>query len=204
MIKNIVFDLDGVLFDGCDFHAKMFIQAVLTIIPEHTLTREFHDEHLNALPTRYKLNKLGIDSDAAEKIYALKQSLTATMIGEYIYSDKKVQDICKKLQSLGYKIFCVSNSIRSTVDSCLSGMGVKHYFSGIISNEDTHVPKPSPEPYLTLYRTHGLNANECLILEDSAYGIESARTSGGNVLPVRDCSDVTLEKILHRLSDNAT
>ena len=25
MIRNIIFDLDGVLFDGCDFHAETFI-----------------------------------------------------------------------------------------------------------------------------------------------------------------------------------
>jgi len=200
MIKNIVFDLDGVLFDGCDFHAKVFIQAVLTVLPEHTLTREHHDAQLNALPTKYKLKKLGIDSETAERIYALKQDLTAIRIGEYIRPDKKVQDICVKLDALGYNIFCVSNSIRSTIDACLSGMGVKEYFSGIISNEDTSAPKPSPEPYLTLYRVYGLNPNECLILEDSAYGIESARTSGGNILPVRDCNDVTLEKILDTLS----
>lgn len=194
-----MFDLDGVLFDGCDFHAKLFIEAVLTILPEHTLTREFHDAQLNALPTRYKLKKLGIDSGTSERIYALKQELTATRIGEYIRPDKKVQDICAKLQSLGYQIFCVSNSIRSTVDACLSGMEVKEYFSGIISNEDTSVPKPSPEPYLTLYRLHGLNANECLVLEDSEYGIQSARDSGAYVLPVRDCDDVTLENILANL-----
>lgn len=199
MIRNIVFDLDGVLFDGCDFHAKMFIQAVLTVLPEHTLTREFHDAQLNALPTKYKLKKLGIDPETSERIYALKQELTATKIGEYIHPDKKVQDICAKLQSLGYKIFCVSNSIRSTIEACLSGMEVKEYFSGIISNEDTSVPKPSPEPYLTLYRVYDLKASECLVLEDSEYGIQSARDSGAQVLPVRDCDDVTLDKILANL-----
>jgi len=199
MITSIVFDLDGVLFDGCDFHAKMFIEAVLTILPDHTLTREFHDQELNALPTKYKLKKLGIQSEISDRIYALKQQLTATRIGDSIRPDKKVQDICVKLQALGYKIFCVSNSIRSTVEACLSGMEVKEYFSGIISNEDASAPKPSPEPYLTLYRLHGLSASECLVLEDSEYGIQSARASGAHVLPVRDCADVTLEKILGAL-----
>jgi HAD superfamily hydrolase (TIGR01509 family) len=199
MITSIVFDLDGVLFDGCDFHAKIFIEAVLTILPQFPLTRESHDQELNALSTKYKLKKLGIQSEISDRIYALKQQLTALRIGDSIRPDKKVQDICVKLQALGYKIFCVSNSIRSTVEACLSGMGVKEYFSGIISNEDTSAPKPSPEAYLTLYRLYGLSASECLVLEDSEYGIQSARDSGAHVLPVRDCNDVTLEKILGTL-----
>lgn len=28
MIRNVIFDLDGVLFDGRSFHAKCFIDAV--------------------------------------------------------------------------------------------------------------------------------------------------------------------------------
>jgi HAD superfamily hydrolase (TIGR01509 family) len=201
MIQNILFDLDGVLFDGCDFHAKMFIKAVSIILPEQQITRMYHDTHLNALPTRDKLKKMQIDPVTSQKIYTLKQELTASKIGESIHPDKKVEDICIHLRSLGYQLFCVSNSIRSTIETCLSGMGVRKYFTGVISNEDVCAPKPSPEPYLTLYRLYGLEPTECLILEDSEYGIASARASGGHVLPVRNCEDVTLELMLQRLEN---
>lgn len=201
MMKSVIFDLDGVLFDGCDFHAKAFIEAVSTLAPELKITREYHDAHLNALPTKHKLKKLGIDSATSERIYTLKQQLTETGLQEHVRPDKKVQDICITLTALGYKVYCVSNSIRSTVNTCLSGMGVKEYFSGIITNEDTSAPKPSPEPYLTLYREHGLDPRECLIVEDSEYGIQSARASGAHVLPVRDCDDVTLVAILQRIDE---
>jgi len=201
MIHNILFDLDGVLFDGCDFHAEMFIEAVARILPEKQITRKYHDSHLNALPTKEKLKKLQIHPAMAEKIYTLKQELTASKIGEFICPDKKVEDICIHLRSLGYQMFCVSNSIKSTIEACLSGMGVRKYFTGIISNEDTPAPKPSAEPYLTLYRLYALDPRDCLILEDSEYGIASARASGAHVLPVRNCEDVTLELILKRLEN---
>jgi len=75
-------------------------------------------------------------------------------------------------------------------------MGIIHNFTRIISNQDTTEAKPSPEPYLTLYRNYNLDPRECLIIEDSPCGIESAIKSGGNVLPVKNCNDVTLESIL--------
>ena len=59
--------------------------------------------------------------------------------------------------------------------------------------------KPSPEPYLTAYLRFNLNANECLIVEDSVSGIASAKASGGNVLEVSDVHDVTLSKLLKRI-----
>ena len=196
MIKNIVFDLDGVLFDGCNFHRDIFITAVKVVRPDIDISKEYHDTHLNALSTRNKLKRLGFDIDTSEQIYRIKQDLTKNMIGDYIKPDRKVQDICNQLKLLNYNLYCVSNSIRETVETCLNGMGVIHTFTGIISNQDTTEAKPSPEPYLTLYRNYNLDPKECLILEDSPYGIESATTSGGNVIPVKNCDDVTLDLIL--------
>lgn len=200
MIRNIIFDLDGVLFDGCDFHAETFIKAVQLVRPDIEITREYHDIHLNALPTRNKLKVLALDADICEKVYTLKQELTAKNIGEYIKPDLKVQTICAELKSRNYRLFCVSNSIRQTIITCLKGMGVIDYFEGIISNEDTTEAKPSPEPYLTLYRKFNLNPKECLILEDSPHGIESATKSCANVLPVKNCNDVTLELIIQNIN----
>jgi beta-phosphoglucomutase len=201
MIHSVIFDLDGVLFDGCNFHATTFLEAYNTVLANKKISREYHDEFLNGLSTRKKLSLLGVNSDDLERIYALKQELTASRIEQFIKEDVKVQDICKRLHSLHYDIFCVSNSIRSTVETCLRGMGVIQYFKGIISNEDTVEPKPSPEPYLTLFRKYNLEPKECLIVEDSPHGIESATKSGGNVLAVKDCSDVTIERIMSKVNE---
>lgn len=194
MIQNIIFDLDGVLFDGCDFHASIFLDVVQKVAPHLGLTREYHDMHLNALSTRKKAEVLNLSKEVAELIYTLKQEATCTALLDYVKRDQKVIDICKALRS-NYRLFCVSNSIRVTIETCLTGMGVIEFFSGIISNQDTTEPKPSPEPYLTLFKTYNLDPKECLILEDSPFGIESATKSGGHVLPVRNCDDVTLENI---------
>lgn len=196
MIRNIIFDLDGVLFDGCDFHAETFITALKMVVPDIEMNRDYHDKYLNALPTRNKLKALGLDADTSERIYILKQELTAKNIGAYIKHDTKLQDMCTELIARKYRLFCVSNSIRQTIEVCLQGMGIIDYFEAIISNQDTTEAKPSPEPYLTLYRRCILEPKECLIVEDSPHGIESATKSGANVLPVRDCNDVTLELII--------
>ena len=200
MIHNIVFDLDGVLFDGCSLHADLFLKALASICPEKAITREYHDTVLNALSTKQKLAKLECHAETSEKVYALKQELTAKEIRSHINLDKKVMELCIRLTTLGYNIFCVSNSIRSTVEACLSGMGVIKYFSGIVSSEDTRLQKPSPEPYLTLFRICNLDPKECLIVEDSPHGIEAATKSGAHVLPVKNCDDVSFRKIIQAIS----
>lgn len=200
MIKNIIFDLDGVLFDGCELHASLFLQAVNTICPQLSLSKEYHDQVLNGLSTKKKLEVLKIQEDDAKKIYDLKQEKTIQYLKENIESSPKNMEICETLLSEGYSIFCVTNSIRLTVEIILKGMRIYPYFKGIISNQDTTESKPSPQPYLTLFTKYGLNPKECLILEDSPHGIESARKSGGNLLCVSNCNDVTIENILNTIT----
>jgi len=199
MIRNIIFDLDGVLFDGVDMHAKLFIESLVTILPDSKLTREYHDFKLNNLSTRKKLRELGIDNETSEKIYKLKQELTLKSL-ELIKYNEKNEELCKKLICLGFRLFCVTNSSRHTVETVLSKMGIFSYFTGIISNQDVLECKPSPEPYLTCYMKYKINAYESLIVEDSPIGVESAKASGGNVLSVRDCNDVTFENILNEIN----
>ena len=199
MIKNIIFDLDGVLFDGCELHATLFIKAVKTVCPDILITKDCHDKELNGLSTKKKLEVLQINQNDSKNIYEIKQQMTFEHIQNNISSDAKNIEICKTLLSQGYQLFCVTNSIRNTVEMILKGMDIYPYFTGIISNQDTLEPKPSPAPYLTLYTKYGLNPKECLILEDSVHGIESARQSGGNLLCVADCTEVTLENILNAI-----
>jgi len=199
MISSVIFDLDGVLFDGCEFHANMFMESLWSVLGKSALTKEYHDAYLNGLSTKKKLEVLGICKEDSEKIYNIKQEITRKNIIHYIHPDLKVQGICNTLIGLGIKIYCVSNSIRETILRSLEGIGVLDLFSGIISNEDVKEPKPSPEPYLTLFQIYNLTPEECLIIEDSEYGIESARKSGGQVMHILNCESLTLDKILERL-----
>ena len=195
MIKNIIFDLDGVLFDGCDFHANIFIDSVNSVCPELKITKIYHDTHLNGMTTKHKLKILNISEKDSKSIYDLKQELTKINLTSYIKPKTEQIQLFEKLKSLNYNLYCVSNSIRSTVETCLKRLEIYSYFSGIISNEDTKEPKPSPMPYLTGYFKWNLNANECVILEDSVHGIYSAKTSGGHVLEISKMDDVNFENI---------
>jgi len=195
MIKNIVFDLDGVLFDGCDLHADFFLRALSHVRPDIAMNKQYHDTHLNGLPTREKLRILNVEGEEAAQIYSIKQELTSNHLFTIEPSVKNFK-ICAELKELGYNIYCVSNSIISTIHTVLSQMGILHLFSGIISNEDVSESKPSPIPYLTLYSKFNIQPEECLILEDSEFGILSATRSGGFTLCVRNCDDVTISNIL--------
>jgi beta-phosphoglucomutase-like phosphatase (HAD superfamily) len=56
-------------------------------------------------------------------------------------------------------------------------------FSAIVAAEDTPLSKPSPDPYLRALAilsafAPGLRGSECIAIEDSRWGLESARAAG--------------------------
>lgn len=203
MIKNILFDLDGVLFDGVKFHRDMFMAALLSAVPDTVITIEYHDTYLNGLSTKQKLHKLHtiglIRKEHIDVINDLKKKYTSENLNTLKINSSHIKEIIKTLRDMNYNLFCVSNSIKETCDVVLTKIGVYEYFTGIISNEDVIRPKPSPEPYLFAFKKYNLNPSECIILEDSHHGRESAYTSGAHVIPIVDTIDVTLKKILEHI-----
>lgn len=204
MIKHILFDLDGVLFHGSDLHRDCFLEAC-----DFRINRTVHDTHLNGLSTKQKLQWLRenrhFDETVLDSIESRKKSLTEERLTTVpVELHAHIQTLCKKLTEEGYTLYCVSNSIRTTVETCLRHLALTPYIKGYLSNEDVPAAKPSPEPYREAFRRWNLDPRECLILEDSIYGRTAALASGAHLLPIVDVLDTTYEKISQFLQQNCT
>jgi len=57
-------------------------------------------------------------------------------------------------------------------------------FKTTISSDDVTETKPNPEGYLKAASIIGVDIQNCLILEDSATGVQAARASGAKVIAV--------------------
>ena len=199
MIKAIFFDLDGVLFEGCNFHRDIFLMTIERFgIKE--VDEKYHDTFFEGLSTRQKIDILIEKGLLLLKnkmdFFDIKQNLTEIALSSEPKPNKYLQSVLTCLREKGYKLICVSNSVSNTVNKSLYLLGVKSFFDRIYSNEDCIHPKPSSEPYLNAFKKEGLRSSEVLILEDSIYGRTAAYTSGAHVLSIVDPMDTTLDKIL--------
>jgi len=194
--KCVLFDLDGVLVDACDWHYEALNRA-LKEVAYYEISRQDHYEKYNGLPTLTKLsmlNDMGVITDEdVRKISDVKQEHTIKVIEELCKRDQSKVELMRALKDNDYEIAVVTNSIRMTATLMLANSGVLPFVDLLISNEDTDRNKPYPDPYIIAIHLLNSSHNKTIIVEDSPKGIKAAKDSGAHVLEVKDATEVNLE-----------
>jgi HAD superfamily hydrolase (TIGR01509 family) len=206
MTKLIIFDLDGVLVEAKEIHYETLNSAIVDVTGNSNMAISW-DEHLSTydgLKTNEKLEMLTerkqLDPSFHKQIWERKQKYTLEALSE-LPQDKRLQEIFASLKSDGYMTACCSNSIRRSVLTMLSKLGLIEYMDLIISNEDVKNSKPHPEMYWKAMSMMGVLPEETLIVEDSPPGLLAASRSRANVLRVNNPRDLTKEKLYDKLQE---
>lgn len=191
-INCVMFDLDGVLVDACDWHYHALNRALLDVC-SFEISRHDHETKYNGLPTNVKLKMLGIDDSLSTEINNLKQHYTMDCIRQNANIMHEKILLHQYLKNQGVKIACVTNSIRMTATEMLFRTGQMEYIDLLVSNEDVKNNKPSPDCYEYAMSVLGVDPLCCVCVEDSPKGLQAAKaSSAAHVWEVRDTYDVTV------------
>jgi len=194
MIKLVIFDLDGVLVDACDWH-RVALNKALKKVCDYEISEKDHYETFNGIPTKVKLAKLSdmniVDHKDHKTIYDLKQQMTIETIRENAkFRPEKLQMI-QHLRESGCYVACFTNSIRETATLMLDKIGVLEHLDYLVTNEDVENSKPDPEGYNFLVEKFNVAKEDVIIVEDSPKGLEAAYASGCKVIEVKNPDGVT-------------
>lgn len=180
MIKTVIFDMDGVIVDTEPVHHyayhEHFSQLGIEVSPE--LYATFTG---NSTKNVYeKLKQLfGIGTDTHDLIQ-VKRSLfnNAFDTKQDLYLLDGVEQLIKNLHAGGMQLILASSAANVTIDRVFSRFGLYPYFSHIVSGEDFPKSKPDPAIFIEAWRLSGHQKSECIVIEDSANGIEAAKAAG--------------------------
>ncbi|MEX2662035.1 MAG: HAD family phosphatase [Vicinamibacterales bacterium] len=180
-VRAIVFDFDGVLADSEPLHLAS-LQAVLSALGV-TLTREeyyanflgYSDEEVfrrMAARHRWALGEAQLAALVAQKSVVFDEAHAA---GGMMYPGaRECIERLAKVCPLGI----ASGALRHEIDEVLAGAGLAHHFRFIVAAGDTSNSKPAPDPYRRAAELHGLPPSACVAIEDSRWGIQSAKAAG--------------------------
>ena len=200
-VKLVIFDLDGVLVEAKNIH---FDALNIALGEEYAISWSEHLSTYDGLKTNQKLEMLsenkGLPVELHNHIWEAKQKLTLYKLKSLI-PNQTLQSLMNALVDDGYKIAVCSNSIRKTVLTVLSKLGLMEYMDYIISNEDVQNSKPHPEMYWRAISKMGCLPDETLIVEDSPYGLLAASRAKAHVLRVKNPTEVTYTNIFKKLTE---
>ena len=199
MIKLIIFDLDGVLVEAKNIHFEAFNKA----LGEYAISWDEHLSIYDGLKTNQKLDMLherkGLPKEQFTNIWNNKQKYTLEALSN-LKKDEILYSTIQNLSLDGYKLAVCSNSIRKTVLTVLSKLGIIEFFDLILSNEDVKNSKPHPEIYWKAISEMSCLPEETLIVEDSPYGLLSASRSKSHILRVGNPKEVTYINIKNKIN----
>jgi len=180
MIKNIIFDFDGVLVDSEILVAKAFAKYMQKFginIGEKefaSLAGKKTVQVIDILSKKYSIQdqqKFFTDiMDTASNIY--KKELTMVK-GAYDF-----------VSNLKLNIFIGSNSMKERIIDGLQRVKLDKYFQSkqIFSFDLVDKPKPDPDIYLKAIEDNNLIKAETIIIEDSAVGVMAGVAAGVKVI----------------------
>lgn len=186
MIRAVVFDFDGVIANSEPLHFR----AYRDVLTERGLTlteRDYYDRYLGyddigafrAIAgdngTRFT------DADIAELVARKAVRLEALEKAQSVLFPGAREAILRMAGA--FPVAIASGALKPEILRVLDHEGLRHVFPIVVSAEDTPASKPDPAPYLLAVehlRAHvpGLAPSECVAIEDSVWGLQSARTGG--------------------------
>lgn len=199
-IKLIIFDLDGVLVEAKNIHFDALNEA----LGKYAISWQEHLSTYDGLKTTQKLQMLteqkGLPIEEHEGIWDNKQHITLQKLKD-LKPNNTLQSVMNSLVEDGYKIAVCSNSIRKTVLTVLSKLGIMEFMDLVISNEDVDNSKPHPEMYWKAISKMKCLPEETLIVEDSPYGLLAAARSKSYILRVKNPLEVTYTNIFKKITE---
>ena len=196
MIKAIFFDFNGVIIDDETIQMKAYQE----ILRGHQvdLTEDWYMSALGMddrtfVKAMFERAKRPLTDPVLETVLGAKTDLHRQMIEDELPLFPGVLTFLKAT-SRHFSIGLVSMANKVEVGYVFERANLSPLFSVVVTAEDASMCKPSPECYqagLTKLnekrqseRLLPLLANECLAIEDSPPGIESARVAGMRTLGV--------------------
>ena len=180
MIKNIIFDFDGVLVDSETIVLKAFSKYMQEC---RIKTNEKELANLVGKPTIVVIDIL------SEKYFPenkKKFSDYIMNIASNIYKKelKKIVGVEEFLEKSKHNLYIGSNSLKDRILDGLKRVGLEKYFNSnqIYSLDLVDNPKPHPDIYLKAVNDNDLIIDETIIIEDSVVGVQAGQDANVKVI----------------------
>jgi beta-phosphoglucomutase len=200
MLEAVIFDFDGVLADSEPLHMRAW-QDVLDSIGVDLGADEYYGHYLGyddegLIRMLNEARRLRLDGPSQQALLAEKAKVTADLLRHPDVLFPGARECVERLAA-GVPLAIASGALRHEIEMVLDGTGLARWFPIIVASGETPRSKPAPDPYqraVALLQERGLvgngsSASQYVAIEDSRWGLASARAAGLRTVAVSTSYD---------------
>ena len=203
MIKALLFDLDGVLIDSETYYVKKDLKWMKDLgynLKEEDIYFTIGASYTEQLKMFRGLVNNSITIEETDRLVQEYIKKYPMNIEELIIPD--AVDLMKYAKAKGLKVAVCSSSSPKEIKNVLDAAKITDLPDIILSGHDFTNSKPDPEIYLHAVEKLKVKKDECIILEDSYYGILAGVRAGIYTVARRDTRFGTDQTTANIVIDN--
>ncbi|MBQ7105785.1 MAG: HAD family phosphatase [Bacilli bacterium] len=194
MIKNIIFDIGGVLFDDKNNNLKEKFNL------SEERTKEITNITFGNNFSECMLGKISVSEyleDMKKRYPDIKEELEYLLDSkdypETFPLKKDVYDIVVNLYKKGYNLYILSNNTKDSFSYVSSNMDM-NIFKGIVSSYQEHLIKPDEAIYNLIVDRYNLKKEETIFFDDNSKNVLK-----GNELGIKSIKFNSIEDIINNI-----
>ncbi|AQT68543.1 Phosphorylated carbohydrates phosphatase [Anaerohalosphaera lusitana] len=186
MLKAVIFDFDGVMVDSEPLHFKAFQQVLadkgVKLSKEQYYTTYLGYSDYDCVAEVSRDFELELTDSEVEDLIKLKTVAFEDLARQDGCLIEGVREFVSMLCDKGIRMAICSGALRSDIDLLLRSTELTADFETIVTADDVVRSKPDPESYHKvlegLKAAKTIDSDECVVIEDSHWGLAAARAAG--------------------------
>jgi len=199
MLRAVIFDFDGVITDSEILHLRAF-NHVLGQYGIEITTKDYYKDYLGLTDLDcFKLlahkGRLGLDAEGIENLVKQKNRTFEELVKSEGRIIEGVRDFLQMLKQNNIPMAIYSGALLAEIELILEQSQLRSFFEAIVSAEQVKTGKPDPEGFVrALQKLNEKNENpilaeQCVVIEDSHWGLEAAKAAGMHTVAVTNSYD---------------
>lgn len=186
MIKNIILDIGGILFDDSKESIEKVLNKNCDNIYKIAYGNGFKKCILGEMSIEEHINKLKDEDDFEDISYILRKdnlSKTYPLI-------KNNYEYIKKLKEAGYNLYLLSNITEDSYNYINDLIDINKTFNGGIYSYKEHIRKPDPKIFELIIKKYKLKKEETVFFDDKEKNIKAAKEEGIKAFVFKNINDI--------------
>jgi len=215
MLAAVIFDFDGVIADSEMLHFAAF-NKVLSEFGYRIEKQDYFKNYLgltdiDLFGELIEGGKIAADAGIVKDLFERKKKIFQDIAKSDCRIIDGVPKLLQRLKDENIPVAICSGAVLEDIELILKSAGLLDFFDVIVSADDVERGKPEPDGFvlalqkLTDLSGEKISAGGCVVIEDSHWGLQAAKTAGMHTVAVTNSYNAEelfgADKIVTRLDE---